>query len=107
MTWSLSLRHRVPRLLLWLGILTLAYAGGTTAYSEAYQRYQAARFVQSLRQNSEKVTAPQAEQSPDLHEGDIVGRLEIARIGLSVIVLQGTEESTLTVGAGHVTGTPL
>src|SRR6185369_1735459 len=35
------------------------------------------------------------------------GKLEIPRIGISVMVLQGMEESTLVVGAGHVPGTPL
>jgi sortase A len=38
---------------------------------------------------------------------DAVGRLEVSRIGISVIVLQGIEEDTLISGAGHVPGTPL
>jgi sortase A len=43
---------------------------------------------------------------PDLQEGDVVGRLEIPRLGISVMVLQGTGEATLIAGVGHVPGTP-
>jgi sortase A len=40
-------------------------------------------------------------------EGDILGRLEIPQLDLSVMVLQGTEEKTLAAGAGHITESPL
>ncbi|HZU20158.1 MAG TPA: class D sortase [Gaiellaceae bacterium] len=38
-----------------------------------------------------------------LHEGDPVGRLRIGRIGLNMVVVQGTEDSTLEKGPGHYT----
>ncbi len=43
-----------------------------------------------------------------LTEGDAVGRLHIGRIGLSMIVVQGTNEETLKQGPGHflTTGLP-
>ena len=94
------------RLFLWLGIATLAYAGGTAAYVDAYQRYQSWKFEQDL-------TAPGgnkaeiAQDTADLREGDIVGKLEVPRIGISVMVLQGIERNTLVAGAGHVPQTPL
>ena len=87
------------RLFLWTGIAVLAYAGGMTAYSEAYQRYQSREF--------DKVISSGGPEAADLHEGDVVGKLEIPRIELSVVIFQGAEESTLRVGAGHVPGTPL
>jgi sortase A len=90
----------LSRLFLWAGIVLLAYSGGTIAYSEAYQRLQSKKFEQA-------VQAVPAAITPDLHEGDLVGKLEVPRVGLSVMVLQGIEESTLTLGAGHVPGTPL
>lgn len=43
----------------------------------------------------------------DLREGDLIGKLEIPRIGISVMIHHGMEEHTLTVGAGHVPATPL
>ena len=46
-------------------------------------------------------------ESVDLSEGDVIGKLEIPQIGISVMVLQGVKEETLRLGAGHVPGTPL
>ncbi|HLK46440.1 MAG TPA: class D sortase, partial [Acidimicrobiales bacterium] len=36
-----------------------------------------------------------------LHTGDPVGRLRIGRIGLNMIVVQGTDDETLKKGPGH------
>jgi sortase A len=44
---------------------------------------------------------------PELGEGALVGRLEIPRLGLSAIVLEGVEARTLRRGAGHIPGTVL
>jgi sortase A len=43
-----------------------------------------------------------------LHVGNAVGRLQIGRIGLKMVVVQGTDESTLKSGPGHylTTGLP-
>lgn len=43
-----------------------------------------------------------------LHVGDAVGRLQIGRIGLNMIVVQGTDDETLKKGPGHylTTGLP-
>jgi sortase A len=55
-----------------------------------------------------KVTkAPILDQPTGLREGDVVGKLDIPRIGISVIILQGIETDTLILGAGHVPGTSL
>ena len=91
------------RLLLWLGFAAIAGAGGTAVYADISQRYQSWKF-------DHEVAAPPAmavvAAAADLKEGDRIGRLEIPRIGISVMVLQGTAEATLIAGAGHVPGTP-
>lgn len=102
-----SMLRGFQRLFLWAGIAALAYAGGTAAYSEAYQRYQSRKFDQAFRPVPSGATITRVEEEPDRHEGDVIGKLEVPRIDLSVIVLQGAEEATLLVGAGHVPGTPL
>ena len=38
-----------------------------------------------------------------LHTGDPVGKLKIGRIGLSMVVVQGTDSETLKKGPGHYT----
>ena len=40
-------------------------------------------------------------------KGGIVGRLEIPRIGLSVMVVEGVEDGDLKHAAGHIPGTAL
>jgi sortase A len=39
--------------------------------------------------------------------GDLIGRLEISRLGVSVIVIEGTNKATLRRAVGHIPGTAL
>jgi sortase A len=41
------------------------------------------------------------------HEGDALGRLKIDRIGVSDVIVEGTNASDLRRGPGHYPGTPL
>lgn len=52
---------------------------------------------------------PEAEKEPEppREEGELIGRIEIPRIGVSAMVLEGVEKKTLRRGAGHIPGTPL
>jgi sortase A len=117
-----SVLRFAQRLLLWLGVAVLAYAGGTAAYAGIYQQYQSWKFeharVSAIARNlKQEVAAPTVikaaiaeeivEGAIDLREGDLVGKLDVPRIGISVMVFQGLEKGTLIVGAGHVPGTPL
>ena len=113
-----SVLRFAQRLFLWLGVAALAYAGGTAAHAGIYQRYQSwkferARVSATARNLKQAIAAPKVieaavvEEAVHLREGDLVGKLEIPRIGISVMVLQGLEEDTLILGAGHVPGTPL
>jgi sortase A len=42
-----------------------------------------------------------------LQDGDLFGRLEIPRLNMSVMVMEGDADSILRLGAGHVPGTPM
>jgi sortase A len=44
---------------------------------------------------------------PAPREGDLLGRIELPRLGLVALVHEGVRESTLLRGAGHVPGTRL
>ena len=44
---------------------------------------------------------------PAISEGSLIGRIEIPRIDLSAIVLEGIATSTLRLAVGHLPGTPL
>jgi sortase A len=85
----------------------LAYAGGSLAYAEIYQRYESWKFASKIDSIDLIERAPVVAQPADLSEGSLIGKLEIPQVGISVMVLQGVEEDTLHLGAGHVPGTPL
>jgi sortase A len=44
---------------------------------------------------------------PHLVEGDAIGRIKIDRIGLSIVVVQGTDTASLEKGPGHYRNTPI
>ncbi|HTY40573.1 MAG TPA: class D sortase [Thermoanaerobaculia bacterium] len=43
--------------------------------------------------------------SPSPREGDPVGRLELPRLGVDLVVFEGTSDATLRKGPGHLSGT--
>jgi sortase A len=72
----------------------------------------AAQFHPRLRKSDlvstkRRVAADARVYARSLREGDPVGRLRIGRIGLNMVVVQGTEDSTLKRGPGHYTGSAL
>jgi sortase A len=44
---------------------------------------------------------------PPLQEGHAIGRIKIDRIGLDIVVVQGTDTASLQKGPGHYKATPL
>ena len=42
-----------------------------------------------------------------LKEGDLFGRLEVPRLNMSVMVMEGVAARTLRLGAGHIPGTAM
>jgi sortase A len=70
-----------------------------------------ARMEQSLLEEELSLPRP-SHPSPirekyRLQEGDLFGRLEVPRLNMSVMVMEGIGSRTLRLGAGHVPGTPM
>ena len=113
MKLTIKWRHpaRQPRLLRWIqrllfitGILLLGCVGFTLLETRLYQ-VSAKRFLENeIRAEKER---PQAQSKPPVRKGDVLGRLDIPRLGMSVAVLQGTSSRVLRLGIGHIAGTPL
>lgn len=105
---TVSRRRRTIRHIrdfLFLGsVVALTYVGFTLLE---------ARFAQSSANDALAAQMETAEYSggtrPEraIQQGDVVGRIDIPRLGLSVAVLQGTSSRILRLGAGHVEGTPM
>lgn len=98
--------NTLRRVLMALGIAAVAYAGGALAYGAMSQRCASWKFDQDVAVPGIEQATATDQSRVDVREGDRVGRLEIPRLGLSVMIFQGIEESALVAGAGHVPGTP-
>jgi len=94
----------MQRLLMITGILALFYVGLTLLSAKLYQNAAVHALEQRIHAE-EQHTASQP--APAAKEGDALGRIEIPRLGLSVVVLQGTTSKTLLLGVGHIEGTAL
>jgi sortase A len=97
---------RLDRILLIIGIVCLGLYVGITLQTYLYQEQMEETFeAMSVSPDivpENKVEPPKA---PTLTEGDLVGRLEIPRLNISVMVLEGIQSRTLRLGAGHIPGT--
>jgi sortase A len=80
-----------------------------SAYDERAQAYDAHRITgRDLAAVRRELAVEARHYRRSLHTGDAIGRLKIGRIGLSMIVVQGTDHDTLKKGPGHypTTGLP-
>jgi len=106
---------RVQKLLRWsqrllfiVGASALGYVG-FTLLDAAFFQASAKRSLESQIQLEQEPNEVQHEVQPKpaIKPGDVLGRLDIPRLGLSVAVLQGTGSRMLRLGTGHIAGTPL
>jgi sortase A len=74
------------------GILALGYAGFVLADSHAYQAVELKKFEQAGRLSEPHV----------LSEGDVIGEIQVPRLGLSAIVVQGDSHASLRHAVGHM-----
>jgi sortase A len=102
---------RIQRLLRWsqrllfmTGILTLGYVSLTLLDARLYQ-VSAKRSLES--QILVEKEPHEIRLKPAIKRGDVLGRLDIPRLGMSIAVLQGTNSRMLRRGAGHIEDTPL
>jgi sortase A len=106
---------RMDRILRWLeralvalGSACLMWVGAISMQAVAYQAEQNARLARrgpssdhlAVDRNRDVATQPGDANVP-------IGRLEIPRLGLSAVVMEGDDEHTLNVAVGHLPDTPL
>lgn len=106
-----------------IGILALSYVGFVLAYTKLYQVYLTRQFEQELRiarppaGSDKNLPAPLVPPAPSeadpariekpAPEGSLLGRIEIGAIGLSAMILEGTDTKTLRRSVGHIPRTAL
>jgi len=91
--------------LLLCGVSLIAWCGYVLADAWKFQRT-GQRQVESFL--IARTGAPASvNHSPPPASGGLLGRLDIPRLGISVIVVEGTGSKTLRRAAGHISGTAL
>jgi sortase A len=79
------------------GILSLAYAGYVMTEASAYQAIEIRKF-----ENPKPRVQPRM-----LAEGDVIGEIQVPRLGLKAIVVQGDSPRILRRAVGHLLKTAL
>ena len=96
----------ISRLLLYIGIACLGMYG----YFVVEAHWEQAALEEQLDRPLPAIVVtahPTPPPARHLQVGDLFGRLEIPRLNLSVMVMEGDTASILRLGAGHVPGTPM
>ncbi|HXN52612.1 MAG TPA: class D sortase [Candidatus Acidoferrum sp.] len=80
-----------------LGLLALGYAGFVFADSHVYQALEGKKFQQAGRLSEPHI----------LVEGDVIGEIQVPRLGLNAIVVQGDSPANLRRAVGHISKSAL
>jgi sortase A len=102
-----ALPRILGRVLLLMGALFFASWGYLTLHALCFQRASSQDLDREVSNGTAQIdqAAIPNELIPPPHHGDMIGRLDIPRINISVIVLEGSDSKVLNVAAGHVEGT--
>lgn len=90
----------LKRVLLIIGVGTLAYACVLTTEAYVMQHYESLKFDRAL-------AAPPNFKIKTVVSGVPIGKLVIPSVGISAIVLDGDDSGTLSIAPGHIPGTVL
>jgi len=84
------------------GALLCGLCAGAYLEMRVYQAMENRRLEEALRDRSPRVLPAGPRRSPPRALGSLVGRLDIPRLRVSAIVLEGSDSRTLRVGVGRV-----
>jgi len=85
-----------------VGLIVITGAGFALFWSDELQRI----YVPSL-PSIERHSGNGSRPGPEVGEGNPIGLIEIPRLGLSSVVLEGDDTAALLLGVGHLSDTPL
>jgi sortase A len=89
------------RLLFVIGAVSLSWYVYVSVHSRIVQALGGA-YLDKVVSNGVPGHEPRA---ASVSAGGLIGRIEIPRVGISSIILQGIDDSTLGLGVGHIDGT--
>jgi sortase A len=99
----------IQRALFALAFVAFAYCAYVMTESWIFQREETRNLGRLVvaHQTAITDTLPAPEVWEQVQPGELIGRISVARLGVSVIVMEGTDGSTLRRAAGHISGTAL
>ena len=88
-----------------VGVGCLATWAAVSALARVANARNGARLADLIRR---RAAAP-ADSRPHrrVEAGDLLGRIDVPRVGISTVILEGTDERELEQAAGHIPGTAL
>ena len=102
------------RMLLACAVLLLGYCAFAVLDAWIFQRRESAELERLLRDRRaasevapQPVSAASLKAAPAAVEGSLIGRIEIPRLLVSVVVVEGVDKTTLRRAVGHIPGTAM
>jgi sortase A len=93
------------RILFACAVLLLGYCTFVLVNAWIFQKRANAALERLVRDRATATASPK--EAPVVASGDLIGRIEIPRLSLSVVVVEGTDKPELRRAAGHIVGTGL
>lgn len=84
------------------GALAVSYVALTLFHARFYQEAALDNLEQEIGAEVQHQESPSRAVAK---EGDVLGRIEIPRLGMMVAILEGTTSKALQLGVGHIKGT--
>ncbi|MEO8028051.1 MAG: hypothetical protein ABI823_16320, partial [Bryobacteraceae bacterium] len=100
-----SILRWTERLLFVAAIVSLGYCGFVAVDAWRFQKTEARAFERLIVHEVPGVS-PAANTVP-IAANNLIGRMEISRLGLSTLVVEGTSSTDLRRAVGHIAGTAL
>lgn len=99
----------LERILIGIGLVSLGYFGYVSVESHLYQAFENRELDAILASVPGPARATSSSLRPRSRpaEGSAIGRIEIPRLGVSVVIRAGSDARTLRLAVGHVPGTAL
>jgi sortase A len=86
-----------------IGVTALGMYGLVTWQTHTFQKREKEYFAGLARSYKE----PKGNFPPPSKSGDFIGQIDVPRIGISAVILEGSDDRALRLGVGHIPGTAL
>jgi sortase A len=92
-----------------VGVLILGYCGFVLLDTRVYQANETRHFQQQIKDFKPAIASEGSVHEVSFHPstGKTLGEIELTRIGVTAMILEGTDDRTLRRAVGHIPGTPL